>query len=265
MRVFVTGLGGTVGRNVARAVAQLAPGTDLVGNRADLTDARAIREEVAEAGPIDRVIHLAAVVPVADVLADPARAFAVNVGGTINLLWALSDQPAHFLHCSTSHVYAASPQPIVETAALAPSSLYGKSKMLAEMAVAELCEAQGRPHCIARLFSIHDPAQTGTFLRPAIERRLAEADLDAPFPLPGAQSERDFLTAAEAARLLLRLSLLTATGRVNVGSGKATTIADFVQSLSDRRVDIRPEGPADRLIADITKLEQILGEHDAGS
>lgn len=262
MRVLVTGAGGILGRHVVRHLASLAPDADVIINKADLTSPDAIRAEISATEPFDKVVHLAALVPVASVRADPARAYAVNVGGTVNLLAALEGQGVSFLFCSSSHVYAPSAGPIPEDGKKAPASLYGRTKWAAESAAADICEATGRAFCAARVFSIHDPAQTGSFLRPSIERRLAQEDLTCPFLLPGGESVRDFLPAGRAAELVVRLALASATGPVNVGSGRGTTIRDFVQGLSPRPLDIRATGDADTLVADISRLRQILGDLD---
>lgn len=262
MRVLITGAGGILGRHVVRHFARLAPDADVIANKADLTSLDATRAAIAALPPIDKVIHLAALVPIASVKADPARAYAVNVGGTINLLSALDGHAASFLYCSSSHVYAPSDLPIAEDAEKAPSSFYGRTKWVAESVAADICEASGRAFCAARVFSIHDPAQTGSFLRPSIERRLAEEDLSQPFILPGGASIRDFSRAEDAAELVVRLALSSATGPVNVGSGRGTAIRDFVQGLSPRPLDIRATGSSDTLVADISRLRQLLGDPD---
>lgn len=265
MSIFVTGSGGIVGRHMLDALAELAPRARVWRNDADLTDPAAIRATLAgisaQGGGIDLVIHLAALVPVAQVRSDPARAFAVNVAGTINLLQGLGPSGARMLLCSTGHVYQSSADALNEDAPKVPLSLYGQSKYMAEQAAEAICAATGRALCTGRLFSIHDPAQEGTFLRPALEARLREHAPGTPFELPGADSERDFLPAREAAWLLARLALGSATGAVNVASGIPTLVRDFAQSLSPIPLDIRPVGTPDRLVADVTRLRGLLGEN----
>ncbi|WP_431320263.1 NAD-dependent epimerase/dehydratase family protein [Rhizobium sp. YTU87027] len=262
MRVLITGAGGILGRHVVRHFARLSPGADVITNKVDLTNLDATRTAIAALEPIDKVIHLAALASVASVKANPASAYAVNVGGTINLLSALEGRAASFLYCSSSHIYAPSNLPISEDAAKAPSSFYGRTKWVGESVAADICEASDRAFCAARVFSIHDPAQTGSFLRPSIERRLVEEDLSQPFQLPGGDSIRDFLPAEEAAKLIVRLALSSASGPVNVGSGRGTTIRDFVQGFSPRPLDIRATGGSDTLVADISRLRQLLGDSD---
>jgi len=260
MRVLITGAGGILGRHVVRHFARLVPDATVIANKADLTNLDETGAATAALQPIDMVIHLAALVPVAAVKADPARAYAVNVAGTINLLSALDGHPASFLFCSSSHIYAPSNSPIAEDAEKAPSSLYGRTKWVAERVAADICKASGRAFCAARVFSIHDPDQSGSFLRPSVQRRLAEEDLTQPFILPGGDSIRDFLSAEAAAERVVRLALSSATGPVNIGSGFGTTIRDFVQVFSPRPLDIRATGGSDTLVADISRLRQLLGD-----
>lgn len=259
MRILVTGAGGILGRHVISHLARLCPDAEVIINKIDLTSLDAVRAQYTAAS-VDKIIHLAALVPVASVKADPARAYAVNVGGTINLLSALEGQKASFVFCSSSHIYAPSAEPIYEEAEKTPASLYGRTKWQAESVAADICDATGRAFLATRLFSIHDPAQTGSFLRPSVERRLANEDLTQPFELPGADSIRDFLPAEKAAEYVVRLALSSATGPVNVASGSGTTIRDFVQGLSPHPLEIRATGSADTLVANISRLRQILGD-----
>lgn len=262
MRVFVTGAGGILGRHAIRHLSSVRPDATIISNSADLTDVEATKAMVSSCQAIDIVIHLAALVPVTSVNADPARAYAVNVGGTINLLSALREKKASFTYCSSSHIYASSGTPISEDAEKGPVSLYGRTKWAAEQAAADICSATGRDFLTARVFSIYDPEQTGSYLRPTITRRLAQEDLSQPFELPGGNSIRDFLTAEHAAELVVSLALSGATGPVNVASGKGTRVRDFVQDFSSQPLDIVATGSADTLIADISRLKTLLGDLD---
>ncbi len=262
MRVFVTGSGGVLGRNVVKHIHALVPSVELIRNNADLTNLDEICNLISSLGQLDIVIHLAALVPVSDVNSNPARAYQVNVGGTVNLLDALKSQSPRFVYCSSGHVYGSSETPVTEEDHIAPLSLYGRTKWLGELATQDISSIQGLSTCIARVFSIHDPNQKGSFLRPTIEKRLKEEDLSKPFELYGANSLRDFLTANEAARRLVLLALSEAQGPVNVGSGKGTRVGDFVQSLTDLNLEIKPMGKPDNLVADISRLRHFLKDDE---
>ncbi|MFP3385951.1 NAD-dependent epimerase/dehydratase family protein [Tritonibacter sp. SIMBA_163] len=268
LRIYLTGSRGILGRHVRVALERAVPGCSVLCNSADLTDLAATSDALRAAGPLDLVVHLAALVPVDAVLANPARGYAVNTGGTINLLAALPDveagvgghQAARLVHCSSGHVYAAQDRPIREDDPTVPISVYGKTKLLGEQAAREICAETGRALCVARLFSLHDPAQTGNYLRPSLERRLATADPEATFELHGAGSLRDFLTAEAAAQQLVRLALSSFDGVVNLGSGRAQTVAEFAQSLAPFPLKIKPIGTDTTLVPDVSLLNGILGE-----
>lgn len=260
MRIFVTGSGGIIGRHLVQALSHRTPQATILCNSADLTDPAAIAAESARAGPLDLVIHLAAIVPVATVEANPAQAFAVNVGGTINLLQALATSPARLLLCSSAHVYAPCDAALTEESPTEPLTLYGRTKLMAEEAADSICAQTARSLCIARLFSIHDPAQTGSYLRPALGRRFADLAPGATMTLQGGDSLRDFLPAETAAARIVDLALTPAQGVVNVASGTPIRVRDFAQSLAPFPVTITATGTSQHLIADVTRLRHLIGE-----
>ena len=260
IRIFITGSTGILGRHVCGFFKEFYPSFEILRNRADITNLRAVREQIAGAGTLDLVIHLAAMVPVSEVNADPARAYEVNVGGTVHLLDAISGQKVKIVYCSSGHVYASSDEAIREDAPKEPVSLYGRTKWIGELAAIDITDAKKIPLCIPRIFSIHDPEQKGSFLRPTMEKRLAREDLSKQFELFGALSLRDILTAKEAARRLVMIAVSDAVGPVNIGSGHGTLIKDFVQSLSPSPLEIKPMGEPDMLVANISRLQSILGD-----
>lgn len=262
MRTLVTGSGGIIGSHLCRQLATESETQEIVAFRGDLTDEMATRNFVHAAGPIDRVIHLAAVVAVENVRSSPERAYAVNVGGTLNLLTALIDAGCspHIFHCSSAHVYSPAKSALREDDATVPISLYGRTKLMSEVVARDICEIHGLPLCIGRVFSIHDPAQVGSYLLPRILGRLEKEDLAAPFDLPGADSIRDFLPAERASMLIMALSTAEHRGIVNIGSGRPTRIRDFVQALAQRPLSINPVGDSDCLLADITRLNGVLDD-----
>ncbi|WP_417684497.1 NAD-dependent epimerase/dehydratase family protein [Roseibium sp.] len=254
--ILITGATGIVGRHVRTRLQACAPKAMLHSFRGDVCQPDDLARFIDKLEQLDLVINLAAVVPVDQVSSDPARAYAVNVGGGINLLDQIlqaGHQPYVF-QCSSSHVYKASESPLSEMAPTEPVSVYGKTKLMAEQAISDICAAAGLTLGIGRVFSIHDPKQTGSFLRPSIERRLATEDLTCPFELHGADSVRDFLTAEEAAEFIVRLTLSRYRGIINIASGAPLKIRDFVQSLTKAPLDIRHLGPKNRLVADISRL-----------
>ena len=110
MRVFVTGARGFVGRWLTAELE--GAGHEILAapdrGRLELTDAAAVAAQLQAARP-DAVVHLAAVSFAPDAAADPARAFEVNVGGTVNVMEAARSlrPPPAVLVTGSSEVYGA--------------------------------------------------------------------------------------------------------------------------------------------------------------
>lgn len=265
LRILVTGSNGIIGRHVCKQLGEGPDRIEVIRFKGDLTNFEETKAAVTDIGSVDGVIHLGAMVAVDAVRANPAQAYAVNVGGTVHLLDALrqTGKTPHVFYCSSGHVYASQTTAIAEDAATEPVSIYGRTKLMGEIAAKDICTAHDIPFCIGRVFSIHDPAQTGPYLRPNITLRLAKEDLSQPFILPGANSIRDFLTAEQAAKIIVRIILGRFIGVINIGSGQPTQIRDFVQSLVARTLDIRHVGAQDCLLADTTRLANFMEGQDA--
>lgn len=259
--VLLTGARGIVGGHLLHHLAQSADAFHVTSFSGDIRSRHDVRRCIDNMGRIDVVINLAAKVEVKSTKEKPDIAYSVNAGGVLNLLSELvsSEQTPYFFQCSTSHVYAPSEGAILETDRTDPVSVYGRTKLMAETVTQDVCAAYGLPFCIGRLFSIHDPNQTGSYLRPSIERRLRDEELNEPFELFGANSVRDFLTAEDAAQLIAELVYKRAEGIINIASGNGTKVRDFVQSLCSQELNIVHLGATDSLVADTRLLKSIVG------
>lgn len=259
-RVLVTGSGGIIGSHVVNWLQSRVEPIDIVRFYGDLADSTHTKAFIKAAGKLDTIIHLAAIVAVDQVKKQPSRAFLVNVGGTINLLNAIAEveHKPNLFYCSSAHVYAPLDSAISEEATTEPISLYGRTKLIAEAIAKDVCSACKINLCIGRVFSIHDPKQTGPYLRPNILKRLAKHDFSRPFELYGADSLRDFLTAKYAAKIIVDLAINQYAGTINIGSGEPVKIRDFVQSFLKEPLDITHVGTQDILVADTTLLASFM-------
>ncbi len=255
--ILLTGSTGTLGAHVHRCLE--TAGHSVTPFRGNLLDPDKVLAQI-EAAEFDTVAHFAAMVPVKQVEADPAKAYAVNVSGTIHLLQALSAQqrPCQFFYASSSHVYAPKNTPIDESAPLEPLSLYGRTKLRAEQIAQDICKSAEIPFTSARIFSFYDDRQKPPFLYPSIKARLANEDLSQPFELYGADSQRDLSSAEKLAEKLAALISSDAHGIYNIGSGKGTRIRDFVQSLSPQPLNIIAKGTPDTLVANTEKFDHLF-------
>lgn len=257
LSLLITGSRGIIGRHLCTALRQDA-NVRIIEFNGDIREKKDIEQALITAGDIDVVINLAAIVAVDAVESSPAKAYAVNVGGVTNLLDAIAEAQLkpHFFQCSSAHVYSPSKFPLSEDSVTEPSSEYGRTKRFAEILVEQICTKIGTSWCIGRIFSIHDPSQSGSFLRPRMEERLKVHNPNEPFELHGGESVRDFLTAEKAAAYIAMLSKAKYPGIVNVGSGEPTRISDFVKNLAGRGLNIIPVGQSDTILADISRLRE---------
>ena len=234
---------------------------DFVTYSGDICDYQGVYEWVAH-NKIDKLIHLAAIVPTSFVKEKPLRAYEVNVSGTINLLKAFSatsECNKWFFYASTSHVYKHSNVALPEDGLISPVSLYGKTKHMAEEVLLDAAPAAMKV-CVGRIFSFYDESQAGSFLYPTLRSRFETEDLTQPFLLRGAESVRDFLPATKVVEIILEIMAKEGEGVFNIGSGKGMTIGEFAQKNSPVPLSIVSDGVSNCLIADVRKLNDFLGK-----
>ena len=164
MKVLVTGGAGYIGSHTC--VALLDAGHDVVVldnlcnaaaeslRRVQEISGRSLRfvegdvrhrDDLARAfaGGIDAVVHFAALKAVGESCADPLRYFDNNIGGTIALLQAMREHATRRLVFSSSAtVYGTAEQmPVDEDAPLGVTNPYGRSKLVMEDLIRDLCSA----------------------------------------------------------------------------------------------------------------------------
>jgi dTDP-4-dehydrorhamnose reductase len=166
MRLLITGAAGMLGGDVADAACRAGHEVVAFGRaELDVTDARAVRAAVAEAGP-DTVVHCAAWTDVDGAEANEELATAVNAGGARNVAEAAAAAGAFVVAVSTDYVFdGRAREPYAESDTPDPLGAYGRSKLAGEQAVAA---AAPDGHAIVRtswLFGSHGPNFVATMLR----------------------------------------------------------------------------------------------------
>lgn len=75
--------------------------------------------------------------------ASARRYYENNITGTVNLLAVMHDYNCtHLVYSSSATVYGTPRQiPIPESTPLAPESVYGRTKMMAELIIRDICDA----------------------------------------------------------------------------------------------------------------------------
>jgi len=154
MKVFVTGVGGQLGFDAVNELKRrghTVVGSDILETaavdceyvRLDITDAQAVDAVISAVKP-DAVIHCAAwtAVDAAEDAENIPKVMAINADGTRNIAVACKKLDCKMIYISTDYVFngqGETPwQP--DCKAYAPLSVYGKSKLEGELAVAETLE-----------------------------------------------------------------------------------------------------------------------------
>jgi UDP-glucose 4-epimerase len=284
MRVLVTGVAGFVGYAVAALLVEQGhqvTGLTRSGASAlpkgvqrlegDLCTPESLPTAVAE---VDGVCHLAGLTKVRQSRTGPLDYWRTNVGGTLAILDRLANiRAGRLVLASTCTVYGEqAEQPISETAAVAPSSPYGTSKLAADQAAADLAATGAigaislRACNVAGALPGH-PDRDTTRLLPQL---LAVQQGRAPELVINGDGTaiRDFVHVADMATAFVLALHACEPGswRVyNVGSGRPSTVHDVITTAETvtgrplpRRHTAAAHGPT-TLVADSSRIRSELG------
>jgi dTDP-4-dehydrorhamnose reductase len=170
LRILLTGRDGQVGRELNRSLAKLGEVTATGREELDLTSDYAIGDVVQEVQP-QLIVNAAAYTAVDKAESEPDFAHRINAEAVATLAAAAKDVGAAVIHYSTDYVFDGSKEsPYVETDRTHPLSVYGKSKLDGEKALA----AAGIPYLILRtswVYGVEGKNFLLTILRLAMERR----------------------------------------------------------------------------------------------
>ena len=235
----------------------------------DVRDLAACRRAAAGA---DFVFHEAAQISVPKSVEDPFLNDGINVGGTLNVLWAAKEAGAKKLvFASSTSVYGDNPDlPKRETMSGVPLSPYALSKWIGERYCQSFSRIYGLPTVALRYFNVFGPRQDPRSQYAAavpifITRMLAG---EPPVIYGDGEQTRDFVFVEDVAQAnLLAAEATGVSGEVfNVASAESLTVNRLARTIADvlgraltpiyapeRAGDIRHSA------ADIDKIEAVLG------
>jgi CDP-paratose 2-epimerase len=255
----------------------------------DVRDARAVQRAASDASAI---YHLAAQVAVTSSVTDPAHDFAVNAGGTFNVLEAArnSDRRPFVLLTSTNKVYGSLSRLPVEVrgshyAAAVPDfhgvsesepldfhSPYGCSKGAADQYVRDYARIYDLPTVVFRMSCIAGPRQFGNEDQGWVAHFLYSVLAGWPITIYGdGYQVRDILHVHDLvdAMIEVRAGIDRTRGQVfNVGGGmkRAVSVTEMLEQIQQqtgkaprlRFCEVRP-GDQPLYISDSRKLEALTG------
>jgi CDP-paratose 2-epimerase len=236
---------------------------------ADVRDRAAVREAVQG---VTAVFHFAGQAAVTTSLVDPRHDFAVNAGGTLELLEAVRELPAPppVVFTSTNKVYGCLPElalrlegsrwrpmdeaveahGIDEQRRLAFRTPYGCSKGTADQYVLDYAHSFQIPAVVFRMSCIYGPRQRGTEDQGWLAHFLIRAIDRAPITIYGDGFQvRDVLFVDDLVEAFVRAwaRIDVVSGHAyNLGGGPASTLSlfellDMIEQLRGRRPHVRFE------------------------
>ena len=297
MKLLVTGGAGYIGSIVARDLVVAGHEVAVLDNLErghreavvpdarlvvlDLLDRAGLIELLAEG--FDGVLHFAALALVSESVSHPERYWRTNVGGTLNLIEAMSQGGVgRLVFSSTCAVYGEPDQiPISETASLRPINAYGASKLAVDEMIGQFCTAHDLSAVSLRYFNVagasgelgedHDPE---THLIPNI---LRAANGDKPYveifgtdyPTPDGTAIRDYIHIDDLSRAHLLALEAEQPGQhqiFNLGNGSGFSVREVIvaaRSVTGAEIPVRESerrpGDPPMLVAASERIRAELG------
>ena len=243
MKALITGGGGQLATELARATPTGWQSDVLSRSDLDISDVDAVQAAVRRLAP-DLILNAAAYTAVDKAESDPETAFAVNRDGAGNLARAATAIGARLVHVSTDFVFdGRSAVPYLPTAQTCPLGVYGASKLAGEAAVL----AAAPEALIVRTAWVYAPAGknfVATMLRLMAERAEVRVVADQ------VGTPTSAVTLAEA---LWRLADKRVNGLLHFTDAGVASWYDFAQAIAE-------EGHAAGLLPSLPRVTPIRTE-----
>ena len=295
MRALVTGVSGFVGGHLVEhliAEGDLVVGLSASGHwPADLMHLeRTVRIEAfdlveraeSELAELVRrkqpevIYHLAAQSNPQGSMSDPRGTWALNLGGSLNLLEAVksSGQKPRVILVGSGVCYGNPPSqfiPVKEDCPLRPNNPYAASKAAVDLLGIQHYLAHGTDVVMVRPFNHAGPRQSSRYVLASLALHVAEIETGHREYLEVGNLDviRDFIDVRDVVRAYRCLASNGQAGEIyNLGSGQGTKIADALEYLRSQattaipvRIDSARVRPVDQplLVADASKLRAAVG------
>ncbi len=260
MQVLITGALGVNGAALLRILCDREICPVVFENRVDLSLVRDLagRFEIVQGDindlsaliralqkyEIQRVVHMAALMPPA-AEADPYKGFAVNGGGTVNVLEAASltgVERVVFTSSVSFYGRVTEPEhlhpvykPVTEDHHPNPRSVYDVTKVASEIMGLNYARAHGIGFVALRFSNIYGPGKLARHGRVSLHSKILESALaGVPVRLPqGREQKADMIYVDDVAQgiALATLADYVPHTAYNISTGRGETIVDFADAV----------------------------------
>ena len=220
--------------------------------RGDVRDAAALDQVMADFAP-DAVIHFAGLKAVGESMDHPLWYYDVNVAGTLNLLGAMDRAGVTRVIFSSSATVYGEPvyQPYDEAHPLNPTSVYGRTKLMAEQLITDWAAKGDKTGVLLRYFNPvgahastrlgEDPTGIPNNLMPfiaqvAVGKRATLNIFGDDYDTPDGTGRRDYIHVVDLARAHVAALGWAADNHgarpFNIGTGQPYSVREMVAAFA---------------------------------
>jgi len=297
MNIFVTGGAGYIGSTTADALLKAGHSVTVYDSlvtghkeavpanakfiHASLEDSHGLAEALTSEN-FDAVMHFAAFIEAGESMRDPGRFYQNNLANSLHLIeTAVEAGVKRFVLSSTAAVYQSSDEPLTENSPLAPTNVYGHTKLVIEQVLDWYRQIHGLHFAALRYFNAcgalpgHGEAhQPESHLIPRVLSvplgKFESININGTdYPTPDGTCIRDYIHIADlaSAHLLALDALRERDGLIyNIGSGSGYSVREVIETAREVTghpipVTESPRRPGDpaRLVASSEKIRRELG------
>ena len=172
-KILLTGITGQVGQELQETLTSVGEVVGLSRQELDLTRPEKIEQKIVEINP-DIIVNAAAYTAVDKAETESELAIAINADAPKAMAEAANKIAATIVHISTDYVFdGTNHTPYKEDDATKPLGMYGKSKLLGEVGIKQICDQ----HIILRTAWVYGCLGHGNFVKTMLRLGVEREEL----------------------------------------------------------------------------------------